>query len=140
MFVATQRTEGISTSDIICRLVRDYDIYVRRNLARGYSAQDLNVGFIKKNQIDFQTKLHTMKSKFQNYEQESKSILERWEDRSKEYLHNFIGLFEYKSVLDLLNRTRTPAALSNIQNTQSNKENDAMTVLEDNDSMKKTTK
>jgi choline-phosphate cytidylyltransferase len=134
MFAATQRTEGVSTSDIICRLVRDYDMYVRRNLARGYSAQDLNVGFIKRNQIEFQSKIDTVKSKFHTYEEESKTFMERWEDRSKEYIHNFISLFEKTRVLNLLNRTRSPATLAY---NHSDTEDDDLSVLKVNPNKKK---
>jgi choline-phosphate cytidylyltransferase len=134
MFAVTQRTEGVSTSDIICRLVRDYDMYVRRNLARGYSAQDLNVGFIKKNQLEFQSRFDTVKSKFRTYEEESKTFMERWEDRSKEYIHNFIGLFERTRVLNLLQRTRSPVMISN---ERSDTDDDDHTVSKNNPNKKK---
>uniref|UniRef100_A0A453NJN8 Uncharacterized protein n=1 Tax=Aegilops tauschii subsp. strangulata TaxID=200361 RepID=A0A453NJN8_AEGTS len=46
-FKETKRTEGISTSDIIMRIVKDYNEYVMRNLARGYSRNDLGVSYVK---------------------------------------------------------------------------------------------
>ncbi|KAF9600604.1 hypothetical protein IFM89_011133 [Coptis chinensis] len=46
-FKETQRTEGISTSDIIMRMLKDYNQYVMRNLDRGYTRKDLGVSYVK---------------------------------------------------------------------------------------------
>ena len=59
-FLATERTEGISTTDIIARIIKDYDMYVRRNLSRGYSAKDLNVSYMRVSTSQYRFNLHNM--------------------------------------------------------------------------------
>ena len=42
-FIATERTEGISTTDVILRVIRDFDFYVKRNIKKGCTREELNI-------------------------------------------------------------------------------------------------
>lgn len=97
MFLPTQRTDGISTSDLVARIVKDYDVYVRRNLARGYSARDMNVSFLNEKKFLLQNKMDELKDKskqlVENLEGKRHEIIQKWEDKSREFIFNFLELF-----------------------------------------------
>jgi len=42
-FLPTERTEGISTTDIILRIIRDVDFYIKRNIKKGCTMEELNI-------------------------------------------------------------------------------------------------
>jgi len=87
-----KRTDGISTSDIILRIVKDYDSYVRRNLARGYTRKDMNVGFVREKRIQMEDNIKKFKEKVQD----RVNKVQKWSKshRIVEFLKKFGGRME----------------------------------------------
>ena len=59
MFKETKRTEGISTSDIVLRILKDYDNYVWRNLQRGYTPKEMNISSLHATTMKLKNKVKT---------------------------------------------------------------------------------
>jgi choline-phosphate cytidylyltransferase len=60
-FLVTQRTEGVSTTGIITKIVRDYEKYIVRQLKRGTSRQELNISWLKKNELDLKRHMQELR-------------------------------------------------------------------------------
>ncbi|RMZ90559.1 hypothetical protein DV736_g2215, partial [Chaetothyriales sp. CBS 134916] len=65
-FLVTERTEGVSTTGIITKIVRDYEKYIARQLKRGTTRQELNVSWLKKNELDIKRQVQELRESIKN--------------------------------------------------------------------------
>jgi len=68
----------VSTSDLITRVVRDYDAYVMRNLKKGYSARDLNISFVKEQEMNLRRNIYQARHRIkENWEKTQSTVRDR---------------------------------------------------------------
>ncbi|KAI9794779.1 MAG: hypothetical protein M1816_002907 [Peltula sp. TS41687] len=86
-FLVTQRTEGVSTTGIITKIVRDYEKYIARQFKRGTSRQELNVSWLKKNELDLKRHVNELRDNIrQNWsttgQELSKEFKQFWQNNT----------------------------------------------------------
>ncbi|CAB4254903.1 similar to Saccharomyces cerevisiae YGR202C PCT1 Cholinephosphate cytidylyltransferase [Maudiozyma barnettii] len=134
-FLTTQRTNGISTSDIITKIIRDYDKYLLRNFARGATRQELNVSWLKKNELEFKKHIKDFREYFKkNQESLNVNSKDLYFEVREILLRKTLGNKLYKKLLgnnkfnpkDIHNREikKLHDRLSDLSDSSSQKDND----------------
>ncbi|VVB01087.1 unnamed protein product [Arabis nemorensis] len=100
-FKETKRTEGISTSDIIMRIVKDYNQYVLRNLDRGYSREELGVSFVKEKRLRVNMRLKKLQEKVKEQQEKIQTVAKtagmhhnEWVENADRWVAGFLEMFE----------------------------------------------
>ncbi|KAF5729227.1 choline-phosphate cytidylyltransferase 1-like isoform X2 [Tripterygium wilfordii] len=68
-FWETKRTDGISTSDVIMRILKDYNQYVMRNLDRGYTRKELGVSYVREKRLKVNMGLKRLRDKLKEQQE-----------------------------------------------------------------------
>ncbi|KAF9763344.1 Choline-phosphate cytidylyltransferase B [Nosema granulosis] len=113
-FVPIKRTMGISTSGIITKIVKDYDIYVLRNLERGASAQELGISIFHQNRIKVSNRVNKFVNKFirdvgiqrkiNEIKMELKIANMFWERVSNDFINSFLEKFNRRRPRNVLEK------------------------------------
>ncbi|XP_039021087.1 choline-phosphate cytidylyltransferase 1-like [Hibiscus syriacus] len=100
-FKETKRTEGISTSDIIMRIVKDYNQYVLRNLDRGYSRKELGVSYVKEKRLRVNMRLKKLQEKVKEQQEKVGEKMQivamhrnEWVENADRWVAGFLEMFE----------------------------------------------
>ncbi|GMI98513.1 phosphorylcholine cytidylyltransferase [Hibiscus trionum] len=100
-FKETKRTEGISTSDIIMRIVKDYNQYVLRNLDRGYSRKELGVSYVKEKRLRVNMRLKKLQEKVKEQQEKVGEKIQivamhrnEWVENADRWVAGFLEMFE----------------------------------------------
>lgn len=100
-FKETKRTDGISTSDIIMRIVKDYNQYVMRNLARGYTRKELNLSYVKEKRLRVNMRLKKLHEKVKEQQEKIQTVAktarfnrDEWVENADRWVAGFLEMFE----------------------------------------------
>ncbi|XP_057954213.1 choline-phosphate cytidylyltransferase 2-like isoform X2 [Malania oleifera] len=100
-FKETKRTEGISTSDIIMRIVKDYNQYVMRNLDRGYTRKELGVSYVKEKRLRVNMRLKKLQEKVKEQQEKIQTVAKtagmhrnEWVENADRWVAGFLEMFE----------------------------------------------
>ncbi|CAN1259958.1 Choline-phosphate cytidylyltransferase 1 [Linum perenne] len=104
-FKETKRTDGISTSDIIMRILKDYNQYVTRNLDRGYTRKELGVSYVKEKRLRVNMRLKKLQEKVKEQQEKvgEKVFFQiqtvamhrnEWVDNADRWVAGFLEMFE----------------------------------------------
>lgn len=104
-FKETKRTDGISTSDIIMRIVKDYNQYIMRNLDRGYTRKDLGVSYVKEKRLRVNMGLKRLRERVKKHQEKVGEKIQivaktagmhrdEWVENADRLVAGFLEMFE----------------------------------------------
>jgi len=86
-FCSTLRTEGVSTSDLITRIIKNYDHYIRRQLSRGITGKELKVSKFK--EATLKTSMAVDKT-VDKIKEKTTEIWHEWQERRDQFFSTFV--------------------------------------------------
>jgi len=100
-FKETKRTNGVSTSDVIMRILKGYNDYVMRNLDRGYTRKDLGVSYVKEKQLRVNMGITKLRQKVKEQQEQMGKKLQtvgmqhsEWVENADRLVAGFLEKFE----------------------------------------------